>query len=297
MSYRLCLALAMVFLSACGRTTLPSPSGGGPRPAPDPREDVGREGIAAVSGLTLVPSDDVRRYLTTSTTVLKQRPDTGSDEAVIRTTLGFSLAYSRILPTRTRITGTLDQMSTTAEGPFPTLGQPSTFPLAFTGYVIGGGLFLDSLAGSPISTVVDCQAVRLNGITGIQRSIIVPPLLLSTGTTWTDSSTTPACSGSIQLSLTTVRTYTVAGQATRGLYPVIVVDRKDRVHATGEGAQGQHRISLLSQGSGSGRVYLDRTTGLLRESESAQTVDLVIGSSGRSQRFRQTVEERTHMQQ
>jgi hypothetical protein len=103
----------------------------------------------------------------------------------------------------------------------------------------------------------------------------------------------PACSGALQIVLTTIRTYVVAGQALRGALPVIVIDRQDRVRAKGEGTLGQHRISILSQGSGSARIYLDHATGLLQESETRQAVDLVIGSSGRSQRFRQVVEEQT----
>jgi hypothetical protein len=189
-------------------------------------------------------------------------------------------------------------MTVTTEGisPAPGPGQPPFLPLDFTGYLEHGGFHLDSLAGSPLSTVLDCQAAGLNGIAGIQRNFVVPPLLLSTGTTWTDSSTVPVCSGSVQLVLTAVRTYTVTGQTTRGRQPVIVVARKDRVRTAGQGTQGQHRISILSEGSGSARIYLDRATGLLRESEGVQTVDLVIGSSGRNQRFSQVAEERTHLQ-
>jgi hypothetical protein len=188
-------------------------------------------------------------------------------------------------------------VSVNVEDPASVAGQPPHLPLAFTGHIGGGVFSLDSIAGSPIGAVIDCQAGGLNGMTGVQRSVIAPPLLVSTGTTWTDSSTVPACSGSVQITLTAIRTYTVAGQALRGAQPVIVVDRQDRIRARGEGAQGQHRVSILSQGSGLARIYLDRTTGLLQESETRQTVDLVISSSGRNQRFKQTVEERTHLQE
>lgn len=296
MSHRLCLAISTGLIAACSGT-LPVPSSRDrPQPAPRVRDEVSHERVAAISGVALIPDSGVRHYLTTSTTVLRLESDTEPSQAVITTALGFSVAYSRASSSRTRITGTLTQMIVTTEGSSPAPDQPPLLPLKFTGYLEHGGFHLDSLAGSPPSTVPDCQAAGLSGIAGIQRNFVVPPLLLSTGTTWTDSSTVPVCSGSVQLALTAVRTYTVAGQTMRGLQPVIVVDRKDRTRTAGQGAQGQHGISILSEGSGSARIYLDRTTGLLRESEGAQAVDLVIGSSGRSQRFRQVAEERTHLQ-
>lgn len=295
-SHRLCLAISACLMAACGRT-LPIPaSGDRPQPAPGVRDEVSHERVTTISGVTLIPNGDVRHYLTTSTAVLRLESDSGRSQAVVKTALGFSVAYSHASSSHTRLTGTLTQMTVTTEGVSPAPDQSPFLPLDFTGYLERGGFHLDSLAGSPLSIVLDCQTAALNGIAGIQRNFVVPPLLLSTGTTWTDSSTVPVCSGSVQLALTAVRTYTVAGQTTRGRQPVIVVHRKDRVRTAGQGTQGQHRISILSEGSGSARIYLDRTTGLLRESEGAQTVGLVIGSSGRIQRFSQVAEERTHLQ-
>lgn len=297
MSHRLRLTLGVLFLAACGRTAPTVTSGDAPQPIPDPRIESSHERITTLSGITLNPDSGVRHYSSSSTTALQTMPGTDSSQAVIIMTLGFSLSYSRLPSLHTRIAGALTQMSLTIEGFAQPPDQQPVLPLGFAGYIASGNFHLDSLAGSPISTVLNCQAAELNGITVIQRSFVVSPLILSAGTTWTDSSTVPACSGSIQHTLTAVRTYTVAGQAIRGAFPVIVVDRRDRVRGTGEGAQGQHRISILSEGSGSARIYLDRMTGLLRESEGTQTVNLVISSSGRSQRFRQVVGEQVRLQQ
>lgn len=263
----------------------------------DSRAEVGvGERVAVFPGVTLVPDSGLRHYSTTSTTALRMMPGTDSTQGIIKATLDFSVAYSRFLPQRTRVSGTLTRISLATEGLSQASDQESYFPLEFTGHVESGGLHLDSLAGSPISTVVDCQTAGLNLMTTVQRNMVVSPLVLSTGTTWTDSSTVPACSGSIQVALTAIRTYTVRGQVLGETQPVIVVDRQDRVRAAGNGAQGQHRITVSSHGSGSARLYLDRVTGSLRESRSTQTIDVVIGSSGRSQHFRQVVEEQTRLQ-
>jgi len=296
MSHRLCLAFSVLLLAACLRTAPTPDSGEGPRPEGRSETGIMPERITAVSGIRLSPDGDTRHYLSTSGTVLHMLQGTDSVQARIRMTLGFSIAYSRLAPLRTGITGAVTQLSLAAEELPQSPDQALSLPLEFQGYLESGGLHLDSLDGSPIGTVVDCQAPALNGVAVIRRSLLVSPLILSTGLTWTDSSTVPACSGSIPVALTAVRKYTVAGQTTRAEHPVIVIDRLDRIRARGEGAQGQHRISLLSEGSGSARIYLDRPTGFLRHFEATQTTELTVGSSGRSQRFRQVVEEQVSLQ-
>lgn len=148
---------------------------------------------------------------------------------------------------------------------------------------------LDSIGGQPAGSFIDCQNLALNRMTAVQRNLVRLPVSISQGQTWTDSATVATCSGSIPVELTTVRAYRVLGEAGG----VVTLERSDRMVATGQGAQGQHRITLEAQGTGISRLNVDRLTGELSDASGEFRSEVTVGSSGRLQRFRQTVRDRT----
>lgn len=281
--------LLILLLTACTRSTQ-----GTSDPALQPRSPSVLPGNTAGVGAaswTLIPSSEVKRYVSTGTAALELQSDTGVNRVSLVTTTAFSLAtfWETSL---TRIHGTLDSHSTRTDSQITPAEQSNDHPLSFSGRLINGGFVLDSLDGHAPGAG-DCRNQGLNSLTALRRNLIATPILLTSGMTWTDSSTVSGCSGSIPLQVTMVRTYSVIGETSREGNPVIVLDRADRIDASGEGAQGQHRVTITSQGSGSARLYLDRESGLLQSSEGKLQTQITVNASGRTQVFGQIVDERT----
>jgi hypothetical protein len=105
--------------------------------------------------------------------------------------------------------------------------------------------------------------------------------------TWSDSTTANLCSGSIPITSITSRNFRVIGEVNRGL----LIERQERTKSTGEGAQGQHRITLQSSGTGTAQLIIDPQTGTLLESTGVHTASVVVTASGRDRQFTQTTRE------
>lgn len=118
------------------------------------------------------------------------------------------------------------------------------------------------------------------------------PATLNAGTTWSDSSTTQGCRGTIPTTTHTQSRYRVIGDTTIGGLVALQVRRTDTITANGEGAQEQHRITLAATGSGSTELYLDLVSGRFLGSDQIQETTVAVSTSGRTERFLQHVRER-----
>ena len=125
----------------------------------------------------------------------------------------------------------------------------------------------------------------------IQRSLVLVPLQLHKGLTWTDSVVATICSGPLQTSLSSVRTYLVKGQGVIHDRAVVLLEQNNRTSFTGEGAQQQHRLRVRGNGSGKAQLAVDAATGALIEAVADHVTALTITSSGRDQHFTQTSRE------
>ena len=281
------LLVAFTLISIACTRAVPGPA---PGPATDPQQPPIQQEIGSARGpWTFSPTSIPLSYRSVEIALLELRSPTPRRDS-LTTTTDFTVRISRS-PAATRVMGTIESLTRTASTSF----EPDSsykLPLSFTGSLRDGGLVLDSVAGQASGSFTSCESAGLNRITAVQRNIILPPAMLTKGQTWTDSSTVPACTGTIPVQLTTVRQYHVLGEGSDGS---VTLDRSDRVLAAGEGAQGQHRITLRAQGSGSSRMSLDRITGSLTHAESEYRIAVTIGSSGRVQEFAQVVRETTFL--
>lgn len=134
-------------------------------------------------------------------------------------------------------------------------------------------------------------------ITRAQQMITTLPPHITGGESWSDSTTTDGCRGSIPATSHVAHTYTVLGDTT--LAPVLTgatvpvtalhVHRDDVIAATGEGAEGQHRVLVSATGTGSSELYFDVATGRFLGSDGVQNSTVDINTSGRVTRFVQRV--------
>ena len=121
------------------------------------------------------------------------------------------------------------------------------------------------------------------------------PLELSNQETWTDSTSTVVCTGSLPVTLTSLRTFHIAGESEFEGFRVLVIEQNERTFSKGEGSEGQHRIFVNGNGSTTGRLYINANTGELISSNLKNQTSLAIQSSGRLQRFSQNSTEVTQM--
>jgi hypothetical protein len=156
-----------------------------------------------------------------------------------------------------------------------------TSPFSFSGRLEKNRISIDSV-------FTDCSNDALASIPVIQRALVVTPVTLHKDMTWSDSVSSALCSGSIPVTTTSVRNYRVIGETPQG----ILIERRDRTMAAGEGSQGQHLVRLKTEGSGTAQITIDSETGELLQAVSSSSTTAVITASGRDQRFVQTVRER-----
>jgi hypothetical protein len=72
----------------------------------------------------------------------------------------------------------------------------------------------------------------------------------------------------------------------------ILIERQDRTVSAGEGTQGQHRVRLRSDGTGTAQLIVDSRTGSLIESTGTYVTSVVVTASRRERKFTQTTRER-----
>ena len=270
------LITVLALLSAC-RSSSSIPSGTVPAPMPEPSSPVER--VKTEQRWIITPASTQHRFSSSSNTSLELQDSAGSlrDSLVSNTTYslqttrqGESLSYAV----------TVESMSIQGGQRVNAPGN-TTIPLSLSGQLGKDRISTDS--------ALNCTNDAASAISGIQRALMLIPLALYKDMTWKDSLSTAGCSGSIPVTLTMVRTYRVLGETSQGL----LIERRDQTSTAGEGSQGQHVIRIRTKGSGSAEMAIDRQTGELIQSTSTSVTTVTITSSGRDQKFTQTVRERT----
>lgn len=142
---------------------------------------------------------------------------------------------------------------------------------------------------APTSGACDASAVLA---TRAQELVPRVPVALSVGAIWSDSTSVDGCRGPIPSTTRTLHTYTVIGDTTYAGVPALQIHRADVIDAHGQGAEGQHNVTLSATGTGSVELFFDTASGRFLGSDGMQTTAVDIGASGRTTRFIQHVHER-----
>lgn len=236
---------------------------------------------------TFVRDGIPRAYVSTTNATFEQQSNPTRAANSTSATTEFTLAFQGDDLSRFQVTVERLSYSGGARPDRNTSGL--VFPLVFTGSHLDGKPVFDSAS---LSALTGCTNPAHTTFFTVTRNLIVMPMELTQGATWSDSTVLSGCSGSIPVQLTVTRAYTISGQAEHNGRAVLVIDQIGRVTSAGEGAEGQHRVFLQSRGTESGRLYLEPVSGFLLEAETEQTSTVTVTTSGRSQIFVQKVHER-----
>ncbi|HEX6574612.1 MAG TPA: hypothetical protein VF042_06535 [Gemmatimonadaceae bacterium] len=279
-SRRLELIVLPLMAVACSRN--PSP---GTEPIPVINGVPEQPGVQPSSGRqrwTISPTRETHRYSSTISTSIELNQPAGPvtrDSLISRIT--FTLETER-LAQAIDYTATIEGISSQAGTRTGGMSTSLSLPFRLSGQV-------DRLRITTDSASLDCSNEVMAVIPVVQRSLVLPPLTLQKDMTWADSVSSAACSGGIPVRATTVRTYKVLGESPLG----ILIKRQDRTSTAGEGSQGQHRIKLITEGTGDAQLVIDPATGSLVETTGTSSIAVTITASGREQHFVQTVREKT----
>ena len=187
-----------------------------------------------------------------------------------------------------RIAGTIEAFPSTT-GNHITREENTPGPLSFSGLMSPSGFKLDSAGNQSLETLTICQHSALSRLPAVRNALISFPAELRVGSSWSDSSTITACSGTIPVKLTLVREFAVAGPGGQPL--TVLISHQDRISVTGNGIQGQHRVAIEAVGRGRGQLIMNPSNGLLESAENTSTSELRISTSGQVHRFTQSTRE------
>ena len=273
--------LILAFTAACHAST------GGSR-NPEPTSGVNRTPDISTGDRTawiITPTTQQHRYHAATATLLELADSAGITTDSLRSTVDFTLSIART-PDSLSYATTIESISVkngtrTGEGPMST-----TLPFSFTGHIQENRLTITS-PSKQSPGISGCSNEVLSVAPVIQRAVVQVPLALQQNQTWADSVSAEICSGSIPVTGTVSCRYRVLGETSSG----VLIERQDKTISAGEGTQGQHRVKLRSNGTGTARLLVDSRTGALIESTGTHTATVVVTASGKDRIFRQTSHE------
>jgi hypothetical protein len=175
----------------------------------------------------------------------------------------------------------VDTFAVITQGPIEP-AQIAELPIQLTGSLGMGGVRVENVASE------SCDAVRATVAADIQNLLAPMPAQLSRGAVWRDVITTSGCQAGIPTRAVTKRIFTVAGEVDRSGQPMLLVQRVDSVDARGEGAYGQHRMTVEGSGVGTALYYLDTRSGEVSQLTTNQRIRITVTTSGRLHSFTQT---------
>jgi len=282
--YSRLFSLLLILVVACR----PASRGTEPQPAvPEiPPPIAPTRPLAPRNSWAILPTNQPHNYRSTITSIL----ESGDRPLLVRDSTSIAADFSLTLTRETRgfsysaILETFLVHGATRASLVPT---EVSLPFSLNGHLESNQLTVDS----PAKPEENCASQIISAIPVIQRAIVIVPLQLQRDMSWTDSTSAIVCSGSVPVTLIALRNYRVLGETSLGTRQAILLERQDRTLSTGEGAEGQHRIQLKSEGSGQTQLFVDTVTGSLIETTGTNITTLIVTTSGRSQRFVQTSRE------
>jgi hypothetical protein len=183
-------------------------------------------------------------------------------------------------------TATVDTFSTTLQGSPDTTQRSVALPFQISGQLVADSIHIAN------DTLSDrCSTIATALLADIHNLLPRFPRSLYKTSAWTDSTETTSCQSSIPIRSRVGHSYRVAGETHYNEATVLVIERVDSIHASGEGIQQQHRVVLAAFGTGTATYYVDTATGHVVHLTLNQDVDVTVTASGKANHFRQNAKQ------
>jgi hypothetical protein len=227
-------------------------------------------------------SDTVRLQINRSAAIESQT-DSGTRREISTNSTHEILALAVNADT-VRYTATVDTFSTASQGLISS-APPLELPVQISGAIGSIAVVADS------SAVERCDPVQSSLETDVRNVLISFPRQLTPGMTWRDSTVRASCYGTIPMSATIIRRFSVVGKTSFNGEAVVAIQRVDSITAHGAGRQQQHQMVIETIGSGTATYFVSPELGRLSHLTTTQDLDFMIRASGRTNRMRETVKE------
>src|SRR5258706_4354005 len=271
----------LAFLSAgCTASTVPQPG----QPTPSPSLPNPAPISPAAGPWTFNYAPGAIAYRISRTAWIESQSDSGSHRE-ISTNTTHELLTLELAGDTIHFTAIIDTSSTMTQG---AIGPVRSVPIPVQ---LSGSFISDSLIFSGDSIAEKCNPVSSTLSADLNNLLVRFPTQLSQGSRWRDSLELMACQGMIPTTAHIARSYVVSGEAAYQGEPVLLVQRTDSIHAHGEGAQQQHRVTLEASGAGSATYYVNPTGGRVVRIDTGQDLDMAITASGKIHHFKQSSKE------
>ena len=223
-------------------------------------------------------------YEVSRTATIESQSDSSSHTELSNNTT-HELLNLEVAGDTVRFTAAIDTFATATQG---SIGAAQTVKLPIQ---LAGSLVRDSVAISNDSISESCNPA-VSALSTDLRNLLIPfPAKLDQGATWRDSTAVKGCLGMIWTTVTSSRSFMVAGETTYEGHPVLAIQRADTIHAHGEGSQQQHQLLLDATGTGTAVYYLNPGDGHVEHLSTEQDLNLAITASGQLRRFRQRLKQ------
>lgn len=268
------LCFFVLITTGCAPAAVPRPV----QPAPLP--SIPNPAPSAASAWTINRSSGAISYQISRSAAIESQSDSNPHRE-ISTNTTHELVTLTMVGDTIHFAALIDTSSSTTQG---TIGpvQSVLLPVQLSGSAIG-----DSLTILADSTTEKCNPVSSALSADLHNLLVGFPSQLSQTGSWRDSLELSTCQAMIPTTVRISRSYVVAGETTYQGLLVVVVQRRDSIHARGEGAQQQHRVTLDASGTGTATYYLNPQNGFVLRLNTEQNLDLAITTSGKIHRFRQ----------
>lgn len=285
----LCL-VSLSCIVGCTSATVNSPS---PLPSPQATEPATPVIHNENRGRTwrITPNTEIETYRSTLKTTITERSKPGNQQNGFSTTVDYSLSLVRS-SNSVRVSGSISGFQIKSDQVTESL--PAGFfvlPIGFDGNISDHNISLHSSGRSQSTALAQCSDSSQTVLSTVNRDLIVVPQEMTIDQSWQDSTSSSLCSGSLPVLVAVIRNYRITGETVVTGIPAFKLERTEKLLISGEGSQGQHQITIDGTGTGTGQVYIDRTSGLLLTLNAINQTELSIKSSGRIQNFTQISEE------
>jgi hypothetical protein len=267
----------LAYLSAaCTASTVPQPG----RPIPAPPLPNPAPIPSAVGPWNFNYAPGAIAYQISRTAEIESLSDSGSHRE-FSTNTTHELLTLELAGDTIRFTAVVDTSSTATQGAIGPV-QSVPLPVQLSGLLVG-----DSLIISGDSITEKCNPVSSALSADLHNLLVRFPLQLSQGSGWKDSVELTTCQGMIPTMAHIARSYIISGETAYQGELILLVQRTDSIHAHGEGAQQQHRITLDASGTGNAIYYVSPKDGRIVRINTVQDLDIAITASGKIHRFKQ----------
>jgi hypothetical protein len=229
------------------------------------------------------------RYELVNVTSLKLQTDTAQpEEDTVATSMTFALALDTGSPAY-RISGEITHTSTQTGRRIGQRSPRQASSILFKGSYDNGQLEIHTEGSRP--TTVPCSDSTIIQLTRLYNQVNTVPPAIQGGMRWQDSLMVLGCQGPVPIQINVARWYQVIGETMIAKQRAVTIQRSDSIQISGEGSEGQHRISFEGRGTGTSKLFLSATTGRLLASDSQQVIIVLTKVSGRLLQFTQQTKE------